>query len=243
MTTTDFSVEFDLLYNNALSNSAPEINPYEKSLFLTQAQEEIVKEAYGPSRSGSSYELNEVIRRRLNELSVPKVSMFDSALDTSLNGLKISSDSKFFKIEDDVWYITYDRINTATKQLYIVPTPVDQYSMNEGNPFKMPNKNKAWRLNVKNTVGADSVVEIITTQTPVSYIYRYLKEPTPIVLVNLATEYPGSGFTINGISAETNCQLSSEVHRIILKRAVELATLSYKESTLSNTIQLNNRNN
>ena len=37
MTTVDFNVEFELLYNNALSNSAPEINVYEKSLFLTQA--------------------------------------------------------------------------------------------------------------------------------------------------------------------------------------------------------------
>ena len=46
MTTVDFNIEFDLLYNNALSNSAPEINLYEKSLFLTQAQEEIIKESY-----------------------------------------------------------------------------------------------------------------------------------------------------------------------------------------------------
>ena len=43
MTTQEFSLEFDLLYNNISSNQAPGLTEYEKSTFLTQAQEEIVK--------------------------------------------------------------------------------------------------------------------------------------------------------------------------------------------------------
>ena len=38
MTTQEFSNEFDILYNNIMSNSAPGLNEYEKSIFLTQAQ-------------------------------------------------------------------------------------------------------------------------------------------------------------------------------------------------------------
>ena len=243
MTTTDFSAEFDLLYNNALSNSAPEMNSYEKSLFLTQAQEEIVKEAYSDKKAGIGFESSEAIRRRLEELSIPKVSMYSSALNSSLQGIKMTSNSKFFKVEDDVWYVTYERINTSTKQLYIVPIPLDEYSMLEDNPFKKPNNQRAWRLNVKNTETADKVVEIITTATPTSYVYRYLKEPSPIVLVDLSTEFPGMGLSINGVTAETQCALNSEVHRLILKRAVELATTAYKENTLANNVQINNRNN
>jgi len=243
MTTTDFSVEFDLLYNNALSNSAPEINSYEKSLFLTQAQEEIVKEAYDDKKKGTSFESSEAIRRRLEELSIPSASLYNAGLNSSLSALKLSTNSKFFKIADDVWYITYERINTTTKQLYIVPTALDQYSMLEDNPFKEPNAKRAWRINTKNTVSSDKVVEIITTQTPASYVYRYLQEPTPIVLVNLDDEFPAMNLSINGVNTETNCILNSECHRIILKRAVELATAAYKENTLSNNIQLNNRNN
>lgn len=243
MTTTDFSVEFDLLYNNALSNSAPEINLYEKSLFLTQAQEEIVKEAYDDKKKRTSFESTEAIRRRLEELAISKVSAYDSVLDTALNGLKMSSNSKFFKIEDDVWYLLYERCSTTTSQLYIVPTALDQYSILEDNPFKKPNANRAWRLDSKNTITADRVVELISTQTLTSYFYRYLKEPSPIVLTDLAVLFPGMGLTINGVSAETGCILNSEVHRIILKRAVEIATAAYKENTLSNNIQLNNRNN
>jgi len=243
MTTTDFSAEFDLLYNNALSNSAPEINSYEKSLFLTQAQEEIIKEAYSDKKSKTSFESSEMIRRRLDELSIPQVSQYNSVLNSSLSDIKISSNSRFFKIEDDVWYITYERINTATSRLYIVPTALDQYSMNEGNPFKEPNSKKAWRIDVKNTETTDKVVEIITTVTPTSYTYRYLVEPTPIILSDFDTEFPGYGLSINGINTTTNCALNSEAHRLILKRAVELATMAYKENTLGNNIQLNNRNN
>jgi len=243
MTTTDFSAEFDLLYNNALSNSAPEINSYEKSLFLTQAQEEIIKDAYSDRKNRTFFESSEMIRRRLDELSIPKISQYNAALNSSLSGLKISSNSKFFKLENDVWYLTYERINTSTTQLYIVPTALDQYSMNEGNPFKEPNNKKAWRIDVKNTATSDKVVEIVTTATPTSYVYRYLKEPTPIVLSNFDTEFPGYGLSINGVNTITNCALNSEAHRIILKRAVELATMAYKENTLGNNIQLNNRNN
>lgn len=243
MTTTDFSVEFDLLYNNALSNSAPEINPYEKSLFLTQAQEEIIKEAYDDKKKNTFFESSEAIRRRLEELAISEVSAYDAVLDSSLDVLKMSSNSKFFKIADDVWYLLYERCATTTSQLYIVPTALDQYSILEDNPFKNPNKKRAWRMDSKNTITSDKVVEIISNQTLASYFYRYLKEPSPIVLTDLDVLFPGMGLTINGVSAETGCILNSEVHRIILKRAVEIATAAYKENTLSNNIQLNNRNN
>lgn len=37
------SLEFDILYNNITSNQAPGLNVYEKSLFLTKAQDELIK--------------------------------------------------------------------------------------------------------------------------------------------------------------------------------------------------------
>ena len=41
MTIQEFSNEFDILYNNSMSNAAPGLNEYEKSVFLTQAQESL----------------------------------------------------------------------------------------------------------------------------------------------------------------------------------------------------------
>lgn len=243
MTITDFSTEFDLLYNNALSNSAPELNSYEKSLFLTQAQEEIVREAYDSNTKKTFFEGTEAIRRRLDQLSIPKTVAYDPTLNTNLSSLKMSPNSKFFEIVNEAWYITYERINTSASKLYVVPTSLDQISVLESNPFKAPNKKRAWRLDLKNTISSEKIVEIITTETPSSYFYRYLNEPTPIVLANFDTEFPGASLSINGVNTETNCMLNTEAHRLILKRAVELATMAYKENTLSNNIQLNNRNN
>ena len=43
MTIDEFKREFDISYNNIMSNAAPGLNEYEKSVFLTKAQYEIVK--------------------------------------------------------------------------------------------------------------------------------------------------------------------------------------------------------
>lgn len=48
MTCEEFSNEFDILYNNVMSNQAPGLDEYEKSVFLTRAQDDIVKRYFTP---------------------------------------------------------------------------------------------------------------------------------------------------------------------------------------------------
>lgn len=48
MTCEEFSNEFDILYNNVMSNKAPGLDEYEKSVFLTRAQDDIVKRYFTP---------------------------------------------------------------------------------------------------------------------------------------------------------------------------------------------------
>ena len=48
MTCEEFSNEFDILYNNVMSNQAPGLDEYEKSIFLTRAQDDIVKRYFTP---------------------------------------------------------------------------------------------------------------------------------------------------------------------------------------------------
>ena len=72
MTTQEFSLEFDLLYNNISSNQAPGLTEYEKSTFLTQAQEEIVIGLY-EGKYGESFEGTEEMRTYLNPLILNKV--------------------------------------------------------------------------------------------------------------------------------------------------------------------------
>lgn len=56
MTNPEFSNEFDVLYNNIASNQAPGLNEYEKSVFLTKAQNEIVKNYFTEIKGGNKYE-------------------------------------------------------------------------------------------------------------------------------------------------------------------------------------------
>ena len=53
MTASEFEREFDILYNNIMSNAAPSIDSYEKSVFLTKAQDEIITALYEGTFEGS----------------------------------------------------------------------------------------------------------------------------------------------------------------------------------------------
>lgn len=53
MTAEEFSDQFDVLYNNITSNQAPGLNEYEKSVVLTKAQNEIVKNYFTPNSPGN----------------------------------------------------------------------------------------------------------------------------------------------------------------------------------------------
>lgn len=53
MTATEFSNQFDLLFNNISSNQAPGLNEYEKSVLLTKAQNEIVLNYFNAKSVGN----------------------------------------------------------------------------------------------------------------------------------------------------------------------------------------------
>ena len=53
MTASEMKQEFDVLYNNIMSNAAPGLDDYEISVFLTRAQEELLKAYFNPK--GNKY--------------------------------------------------------------------------------------------------------------------------------------------------------------------------------------------
>ena len=60
MTTREMSNSFSVLYNNITSNQAPGLTEYEKSVFLTQAQDSIVLSLYNGTASRSFEETEEL---------------------------------------------------------------------------------------------------------------------------------------------------------------------------------------
>lgn len=61
MTAQEFDDAFEVLYNNITSNQAPGLNAYEKSIFLTKAQDEILKNYFNPksNKLGEGFDGNQ----------------------------------------------------------------------------------------------------------------------------------------------------------------------------------------
>lgn len=232
MTTEEFSNEFDTLLNS-YSNvevfgktfNTVEVDEYEKSVFLTNAQEEIVIELYnGKNPFRDSFEKTEEIRRYLSDLIRTYTT---STKEEGYTGL--SNKSVFFKLPKDLWFITYEAVNLKDDELgcmdgesiLVMPVTQDEYHRIKKNPFRGPNERRAIRLDL-----SEKVVEIVSKYNIDTYLVRYLARPRPIILSKLPDD-----LSINGVSDKTECELNPVIHRAILERAVKLAIISRVPNT------------
>lgn len=216
MTTQEFSLEFDLMYNNISSNQAPGLSEYEKSLFLTQAQEALVLDIYS-GKLGSSFESTEEVTDYLSPL------VKQATYTTKVEGKGLDSRSVFFNIDTDIWFKTGEKAiikddslkcgNSIEREVDVVPVTQDTLYRTKNSPFRGPNERRILRLDCE-----ANKVELISKYPIESYTIRYLSKPEPIILDNLP-----EGLTINGISTPQTCKLSSAIHRAILIRAVSIA--------------------
>lgn len=80
MTNLEFSNEFDVLYNNITSNQAPGLNEYEKSVFLTKAQDEIVKGYFNPRTNKTQEGFDASERRQIDFSMITKSISFNNTV-------------------------------------------------------------------------------------------------------------------------------------------------------------------
>ena len=223
MTCEEFSLEFDLLYNNIMSNKAPGLSKYEKSLFLTQAQESIVLDIYS-GKYGDSFERTEETTSYLNQLL--KQRTYDSGEFTE--GNKLDTRSVFVTLPEDIWFKTGE---TATimddsykcqvdglREVMVFPVTQDTLVRTKRSPFRGPNERRILRLD-----SGKNQVELISNYEIHSYTIRYLSRPEPIILVQLP-----QGLTIGGKSSPQTCLLNTAIHKAILSKAVLIAKSSWE---------------
>ena len=247
MTNQEFRNEFNISYNSIASMSAPSIDDYELSLYLTKAQLEIVKNYYVPlsNRKQKGFESTEKRRRDLNQL----IKDYKTS-DTISNSSNIDSEAIFYVVPNDLFLIVNEKAKITSEDCYngkilsIKPISYDEYNIQIDNPFEKPNEKYAWRLDISN-INNTKVVEIISPYNitgSLEYQIRYIKYPKPIIITNLNTAFPSDNLTIDGISAETPCELNTEICREILDRAVLLATADYKSQNLQVKAQMSQTN-
>lgn len=217
MTVQEFDNEFDILYDNVMSNSAPALDTYEKSTFLTRAQTQFVKNMY------LQYEQSEYFRNALRPLMTGKTVV------TTLVGVHIVPESVFFDTPDDLMFIVFEQVDLVSddtclneKTVNVIPVKHDEFNMAYQNPFRKPNKDIVWRMDY-GTVGVDKATELIpdANASISKYKVRYIKYPTPIILGDITPE------TIHSTSAQTEAIVPPEFHDEILNIAVQLAKEQY----------------
>ena len=227
----DFSEGFDILLHSYAAEAGfgedafkgtISLNEHEKSVFLTKAQEDIVLELYtGRNNYRESFETTEEMRRILSIL-VKEVSL-DPITSSSELPLGIDSNSKFFTLPEDLWFITYESAVVSDgkcgegSKLEIYPVRQDEYHVIKKNPFRGANDRRVLRLDL-----SEGIVELVSKYTVSSYYVRYLRKPKPIVLIDLSND----DMAINGVSNATPCEFHESLHQRILERAVMLALQS-----------------
>lgn len=222
MTTSEFSQAFDTLisaYNDTTLGDKLSFNEYEKSVFLTKAQDELIVSFYsGKNSYNEGFENTEEIRRYLSSLIETKE--LDEDKTSTLT--KLTNQSHIYKLEDNTWFITYEAIKITSedpclngKSIEVVPITQDDLHKLLKNPFKGPNNRRALRLDL-----ANNSVEIIYPLEG-KYLVRYLKQTSPIIVDTL-----DESLDIKGKHEVTECKLHEALHRTILDRAVQLAVTS-----------------
>lgn len=253
MTLNEFSREFDLIYNNA-SLSSPGLTEYEKSVFLTDAQEELLKNYFSEKSNRLGNGLGDSPKRDIDFSNIISTIRIQDKLDEALVSTyrKVADNAILYELPSDVFFIMNEFVdihygtNTGTtEKCTIYPLSYEDYARLKMKPYCQPKRGTCWRFinsaikSSKRILISEVLPRFGGTVTPANnnYICRYVRKPSPIILEALT-----SGFSINGISTISECELNPEIHREILNRAVEKAKAAYDVSSVNVMTQLNMRN-
>lgn len=225
MNIQEFSNSFDTLLQPYIAKeSFSELNnlafdEYEKSIFLTKAQEQIVLELY------QELEQSEEVRKYLSNLIKTDNYVPVGEQDETL----INNNFKSYKVEisNDILFMIYEQCTLSdenncinNKVVSVVPTIHDDLDKILKNPFKSPNSRKVIRLDF------DNKIELISKYNISNYKVRYLKKPNPIILVALEDNLSIN----NGDTKVSNGETNPILHERIVQRAVQLAVQSKVKS-------------
>lgn len=236
MTREEFENEFDILYNSITSNQAPGLDIYEKSVFLTTAQDDIVKSYFDARLNKVQEGFDDSKRRQADFSKIIEVVSQAGNFNTAIYDPRPNSKAVACSYEN-ILIVLNERVtvnrNDKSISLTVVPIAFEEYDRLMSKPYKRPLKWQAWRIfNTSAEVNMSDLV-VGPIDNIINYTIRYIKRPKPIILGDL------DGLTIDGYyykEGETNpfnlagteaCELDPILHKELLQRAVELAKAAY----------------
>lgn len=176
MTNQEFSNEFDILYNNIMSNQAPGLDEYEKSVFLTKAQDEIVKN-YFNSKGNKYQEGFDGSEKRQIDFSMLIATEAVHEATVSPTPLFPLQHTKLFSIPDRILMFINESLaverDGVPTYLTVVPLDYKEYNRLMSKPYKRPLKNQAWRILTNTTTISETTS---TNYLSITSILANLKE-------------------------------------------------------------------
>lgn len=149
MTIQEFSTEFDVLYNNVTSNQAPGLNEYEKSVFLTKAQSQLVNEYFNNRTDGvgggfdgsqkRQYDFSGLVRTE----KLFDVNTFKERIDATE---KLDKRSRVFLFPQNYFLAVNEILSDNRWQYSVIPLNYSEYQRLMLKPYNFPVKRGAWRL-------------------------------------------------------------------------------------------------
>lgn len=206
----EMSSEFDILYNQVNSNQASSVDEYEKSVFLTKSQDEIVRAYFDPTGNKSvkgfdggqkrQYDFSTLVKNVVVEQYTGSSEKYDPR-----SYVYVMPKNWFLALNESV----YESVNGIGYIYQVQPISFEQYGVLMQKPYQYPTKKAVWRLITKQ-VQVESRSEdldgVFETRACVEligrfrndysgynpeYRMRYVEKPTPIILANLKQDYEG----------------------------------------------------
>jgi hypothetical protein len=224
LTATEMKDAFLKLYDKVTNFAAPGYEPDEISLFLTKAQDQLVKRYY--NHKGNKYqegfEETEKRRKDLAELikheNIPCGSLVPGAEpEASTNGILVDLPADLlYTLREEVAITSSDPCVADNTVIPVKAISHDEYTANINNPWKKPDVTKAWRVDYSSTTANVRRHELITdgSYSIDTYRLRYLIQPPDIVV----------GDPFDSTIVDRDCILNASMHQEVVDTAVRIAT-------------------
>lgn len=223
MTTQEFSNEFDVLYNNIMSNQAPGLNEYEKSVFLTKAQDELIKNYFNPKSNPKQDGFDDTIKRQSDFSSL----IFSKKLSpvTVSSYPKIHPGSSVFRLDSEILLVINESIKLSSGELLsVIPVTYTELSNLLLKPYKYPPKSQVWRY-------LSNIPSEGTSGSSIEY-------DDYITVSTLTKGLPADSSTIKeGVVANTEIILYDLQNNIIGKKREYISSINKENNTYVHQIQ------
>ena len=264
MQNSEFSNSFDTLlssystmagFGEQASRAEIVLDEYEKSVFLTQAQDITLKSYFERNTNGEGAGFDDSTKRQVDFSSLITTATLTKAEDQSTafddrgiiyimplrtmadapDPFDTTYDSTYHpadgEIMSDVLFILNEKLVTKVgnlkKNYVVVPINYKEYDRQMSKPYAQPLKKQAWRLLQNNEQGFDIKTELIPrwNLSTTEEILYYKIRYVRRPYPIILVDLP-DGLNIDGFTKKQSCEVNPILHPEILQKAVELAAAS-----------------